>query len=407
MKKHFVGFSFLVSFLLFISPAGAATIKVMTQNQYLGADLLPIFAASDAAEFNAAVVKALQTVAANIPAERMKALAAEIAKEQPALVGLQEVFEFQCFDLVQPPIPAHGCDDPSIAAAFSDYLQATLDALNGTYEKKATVVNLNIPIIPNVSGIPFEINGFSALLGVVDRDVILARNGVDAAPVDYKAFQNLGICLKPSVDGCSYSVVLSAPTPLGTISVEHGFVAVDAKVNGKDYRLVNTHLEQQRPDPTNPLSQVYQAAQAAELLQVLLHTTPLNRSLVVVGDMNSSPEHPAIPGPLPLPPPFNLGIPTPYQQFVAAGFTDTWTLRPGGLPGYTCCQLEDLSNRRSVLYERIDMIFSLDVPSDVKKARVVGATVSDKTPPPGLGLWPSDHGSVTADLQFRLLTAKK
>jgi hypothetical protein len=60
-----------------------------------------------------------------------------------------------------------------------------------------------------------------------------------------------------------------------------------------------------------------------------------------------------------------------------------------------------------VLYERIDMIFSLDVPSDVKKARVVGATVSDKTPPPGLGLWPSDHGSVTADLQFRLLTAKK
>jgi hypothetical protein len=160
---------------------------------------------------------------------------------------------------------------------------------------------------------------------------------------------------------------------------------------------VNTHLEVQFPDP-NPLSEVYQAAQAGELLQILLQTTPLDRSLVVVGDMNSSPDHPAIPG---------LGIPTPYQQFVGAGFTDIWRLRPGGLPGYTCCQLEDPSNHQPVLYERDDLIFSLDVPSSVKNARVVGATVSDKTRPPGLGLWPSDHASVTADLQFRLLSAKK
>jgi hypothetical protein len=53
-----------------------------------------------------------------------------------------------------------------------------------------------------------------------------------------------------------------------------------------------------------------------------------------------------------------------------------------------------------VLYERVDILFSLDAPTDVKQARVVGATVSDKTPPPGLGLWPSDHGAVTAELQF-------
>jgi hypothetical protein len=49
---------------------------------------------------------------------------------------------------------------------------------------------------------------------------------------------------------------------------------------------------------------VFQAAQAGELLQIVVNTTPLDRSLVVVGDMNSSPDHPAIPGPLPLP--FNL-----------------------------------------------------------------------------------------------------
>jgi hypothetical protein len=86
-------------------------------------------------------------------------------------------------------------------------------------------------------------------------------------------------------------------------------VAVDASVGGKDYRLVTTHLEVQRPDPTNPLSQIFQSAQAGELLEILLNTTPPDRSLIVADDMNSSPVHQAVPGPLP--PPFNAGIPTP------------------------------------------------------------------------------------------------
>ena len=396
MQKLSIGFSVVVSCLLCVAPAGAANIKIMTQNQYVGADLVPVVTAPTPDAFNAAIVAALQKVAAGIPAQRVNALAAEIAKEQPALVGLQEVFEFQCFDLIQPPLPGQGCTDPSIAAAFSDHLQGTLGALNDTYMVAATVVNLNIPIIffPTVSGIPFSINGVPALLGVVDRDVILARNGVAITLVDYEA-----VCPKLSANGCNYSFVISADTPIGTITIERGFVAVDATVDGKAYRLVNTHLEVQFPDVTNPLSEVYQAVQAGELLQILMQTTPLDRSLVVVGDMNSSPDHSAIPG--------LGGIPTPYQQFVGAGFTDIWQLRPGGLPGYTCCQLEDLSNRHSVLSERDDLIFSLDAPRGVKNARVVGATVSDKTPPPGLGLWPSDHGSVAADLQFQLLTAKK
>jgi endonuclease/exonuclease/phosphatase family metal-dependent hydrolase len=331
----------------------------------------------------------------------MKALAANIAKEQPALVGLQEVLQFQCVDLVQRPPVGVGCSDPSITAAFSDHLQLTLDALDGTYVEAATVINLNIPVVP------FNVNGVDALLGVVDRDVILARSDIDATPVDYTAFQGLGICLKASADGCNYSLVLQAQVPGGPIiNVERGFVAVDATVNGKNYRLVTTHLEVQRPDPTNPLSQVFQAAQAGELLQILLNTTPPGRSLIVVGDMNSSPAHLAIPGPLPLPPPFNLGIPTPYLQFVAAGLTDIWQLRPGNLPGYTCCQAEDLSNHKSAHYERIDMIFSLEIPARVKQVRLVADKVSDKTRPPGRGLWPSDHAGVTADLQFQLLTAQ-
>jgi len=400
MKKQFVVFTFLVSFLLVGRPASTAEIRLMTQNQYLGAELTPILAATTPEEFNGAIVKALQTMAANIPARRMQALAAEIAKNRPALVGLQEVYQFQCIDL-GPPIPQQGCNDPSIAAAFSDHLQATLDALNGMYEARATVVNFNIPLIPYTSGIPFWINGLPALLGVVDRDVILARSDIEnVTAVDYTVFQPMGICLKPSGEGCNYTAVIETSTVLGPLSIERGFVAVDATVDGKAYRVVNTHLDWQTPDPTNPLSQFYQAAQTYELIQILLYTTPMDRSLIVLGDMNSAPEHPAIPGPLPLPEPFDSGIVTPYQQFVAAGFADVWTFRPGRLAGYTCCQLEDLSNRKSALYERVDMIFSLDIPKKVKKVRVVGATVSDKTWPHGLGLWGSDHGSVTAEIRF-------
>jgi exonuclease III len=122
--------------------------------------------------------------------------------------------------------------------------------------------------------------------------------------------------------------------------------------------------------------------------------------LVVVGDINSSPDDELIIVPQPTPPGFPPVIVPPYTQLVESGYTDAWTLRPGDLPGYTCCQEDDLSNRGSEHGERIDTIFSLDSPSQVKKARVLGSRVADKTPPPGIGLWPSDHGVVAAELSY-------
>jgi hypothetical protein len=66
--------------------------------------------------------------------------------------------------------------------------------------------------------------------------------------------------------------------------------------------------------------------------------------------------------------------------------------------GASCCQLNDLSNHLSDLDRRIDVIFSATEPRKVKGARVLGDRVSDKTP--AYGLWPSDHGSVVAELEF-------
>lgn len=392
MKNHLCALPFLVFFSFFTHPVAAAklahtaSINVMTQNQYLGAPIEQFFGITDPAVFNAGLVSALHTVAANKPVERMQALANVITKERPALVGLNEVEEFGCSDNVH--TQGVGCNDPFIVGAFTDHLQLTLDDLNGTYVEAAKVVNLNIVI-------PFQINGVTAQLTVVDRDVILAREDVETTVVDFD-------CLK-SADGCNYTVALTVDTPIGQIAVPRGFVAVDTAIAGRNYRLVTTHPEIQHPDPTNPASQFFQAAQAAELL-LLLQTTSLDPSLIVLGDMNSDPAEPDIPGPLPLPAPFNSGIVTPYHQFVGAGFTDIWEFRPGNAPGDTCCQAEDLSNRRSTLDQRIDMIFSLDVPEKVKQVRVVGDKASDKTRPPGPRLWPSDHASLTAELQFEQLT---
>lgn len=372
-------------------------IKVLTQNQYLGADLTPLFGAADSEAFNAALVGVLQQVAANRFRARALQQAKEIAGRQPDIVALQEAWHFACIDYLQPPIPGLGCSDPSIAGAFVDHLQYTRDALQALgvgYHAAATVKNFDLAPLapPGLPGFPFVVNGVPAFLLALDRDVILARDGIETAAVDFTGFDPL-VCVLPSEDGCNYVTAAPAGTPLGPVPILRGFVGVDTTVNGVDYRIVNTHLENRDLVPGDPTTRYFQAAQAFELLQTLAVTTPLERRLVVLGDMNSAPEDQPVP----------VGgdqIVPPYLQFAAAGFTDAWTRRPGKLSGVTCCQAEDLANHKSALYERIDLIWSREAPVKVKQARVVGANVSDKTPPAGQGIWPSDHGGVVAELQY-------
>ena len=373
-------------------------IKVMTLNQSLGADLASLLAAPG--NLNAALLDLLDDIAASDFPARAERQAELIARRLPDLVALQEVWDLSCADL-GPSVPGQGCSDPSIADAFVDQLQVTLEALaalGADYEAIATVRNLDVTTatltfngttVP-LHGVPFQVNGVPALLTSSDRDVILARADtvVDPVPVSFPD----DACLA-SADGCNYQatapVALTTPNGLLEVDFRRGFVAVDATVRGKDYRLVDTHLEIEEPAPGNPLSRFFQAAQAAELIETLELTTPPGLTLVVAGDMNSSPEDTPY-----------LNIVPPYMQFVAAGYTDIWTLRPGAVPGFSCCQDADLSNKRSMLSERIDMIFSQEPPAKVKKPRVVGDRTSDKTPPPGPRLWPSDHGGVVAGLKF-------
>jgi len=162
---------------------------------------------------------------------------------------------------------------------------------------------------------------------------------------------------------------------------------VDVTVDGEDYRFFNSHLEVQG---NTVIPGGIQTAQAAELISTALTTTPAGRKLIIVGDMNSSPNDPA----------YGPSVPTPYMLFADAGFYDAWVLRPGATAGMSCCQLEDLSNKVSLLNQRIDLILTREMPLKVKEVRLLGEVGADRTRPPGGGLWPSDHASVAARLQY-------
>lgn len=169
----------------------ARDVRIVTYNQYLGADIVPLLAAS-AAQFNATLLDVLAQVARNhfrAWAERQAKL---IAKEDPDLVGLHEVWDFACREL--PPSPG-ACAEPRIRGAFVDQLQVTLTALRShrapyvvaAQVKNSDTAEISVPVprVGTINGLPFTINGKNALLLVKDRDVILRRWNVPAKPVAF------------------------------------------------------------------------------------------------------------------------------------------------------------------------------------------------------------------------------
>ena len=352
-----------------------ADIKVMTQNQYLGADLTPVIVATDE-QYPFAIAAALQAIAINNIPERAVALAESIADRQPHLVALQEVYAFGCTPLVPGACAAFD-------GAFNDHLtliEAALDDLGSDYEVAAVLQNLTIPFLPVFLD---GIQGPAMFISVVDRDVILARSDVPTTVAVLPCAESA-----MSIDGCHYQAVATVGTPLGNIIVERGFVAVNAHVRGENYLFVNTHLEVPMLGGSieSTVLQPFQAMQLNATLGAYLGDFDDPPRVILAGDFNSGPAS------VPLPP---FGIPTAYYQ-LSSSFTDTWTLRPGDPDGFTCCQASDLLNNPSIHDERVDLVFALPAPSKVK-ANVMDAEPSDKTIS---GLWPADHASVIAELTY-------
>jgi endonuclease/exonuclease/phosphatase family metal-dependent hydrolase len=316
---------------------GNKVIGVMSRNLYLGADLGPVIAAQNLAQFVATASAAWAMVQRNDFHARVHALAAEIAERRPALVGLQEAFTWHTVSRTD-----------GKATVVYDYIPELLAALaeRGLEYRLAAHVELLQFQAPTVFG--FDVR-------TTDHGAILAREDVQTSNAIGKVFSDANL-LPLSVLG----------TPL---LVKRGYLSADVKYRGELLRFVSTHLESFHP--------VFRAQQAKELAAVLAGEA---RPLILVGDLNSHP-----------------GVATDGAGILAAaGFQDVWAALHPADPGLTCCFLEDLTRTAgAVLSERIDFALTRG-PLEPRKAVVLGADPSARAG----GLWPSDHAGVFAEVRI-------
>jgi endonuclease/exonuclease/phosphatase family metal-dependent hydrolase len=321
-------------------------LRVMTRNLYLGADLSPALGARTAPEFFTAVAGIYASARTNTFSVRAAAVAAEIDRERPDLIGLQEVSRWE---------PS----GPENVVRTEDYLrilQRALAARGLDYHVAAVSVNAVIGPVPLISPCGSTTVG-ACLITFTDRDVILVNR--DSRGLRW---------WNPEQGNFAAQAVFTPPVPgAEPVSFNRGWASIDGRFRGERFHFVNTHLE------VAGLAEV-QRAQAGELLAGPAFGPGAD---LVVGDINSAPDGSTM---------------TPYA-LLTAQFRDAWSVRPGD-PGYTCCQPPTLTNPTSQLSRRIDLILVRG--ARPVSARVVGAVPFAATPP----FWASDHAGVVAALQL-------
>ena len=315
--------------------------EVMSQNLYLGVDLSRLLAGEPPAAL-------LQTVQETDYPARAVEIAEAIDAFNPDVIGLQEVWALTVFD---------ESGNTSLDLDYLDILLAELANQGESYAVGSVSVNADVtlPVSPGVFG------------RVVDSDVILYRTATTTVS-----------------NPTSKHFASQFTVPFGEASLEftRGYNAVDAHINGQDYRFVNTHLEVAgAPCLTASGPVICQDVQAQELMDDLADET---LPVMLVGDFNAAPGTAA------------------YSTIDDAGYLDTWTIRYpyNDEPGYTCCQSEGLNNVENQLTERIDHIFISEahLTRSTALTTVVGDWDQRKTPS---GLWYSDHGGPWARLWLR------
>jgi endonuclease/exonuclease/phosphatase family metal-dependent hydrolase len=322
-------------------PHGAGRITAMSRNLYVGADVdrvIGALATRDPADDIPALLAAVAVVQETDFPTRAKAIAGEIARNRPDVVGLQEVSRLD-LDLTQ----LGG--STAIHLDFLAILQAALAARGLSYRVAATVQNTQASPVPGIS--------------LTDFDAVLVGPRVELGP-------------NPVARNYSHNIGTVAPG----VSIIRGFIQIDASVGGHHYQVVNTHLES---GGATGLPQL-RAAQAFELVSSLGSAAPT----ILLGDFNDV-----------------AGSPM-HQVILGAGFSDVWADLRHRAPGFTCCEIENLSNPRPDLDQRIDYVFTRGTGTrrDPVKGEVhlVGESARDRVRGPVHPLWPSDHAGIVATL---------
>jgi hypothetical protein len=319
----------------------------MTRNLYLGAELNAILAALASQNQQAVVVAATQTwqtVQDSHPAERMAAVADEIVAAKPAAVGLQEVSTWSTVPLNPATLQATGA--PSVRY---DFLQLLLDALAArgvTYRAVdgATSRNFSSEFIPVlVGGVP------SQAVKLVDRDVILVRDGVKATNARHGSFDTV---LQP---------------PLAPLRVDRGWGSADLRSKLATFRFVNAHTEAFGPEQIR-VGEVLELFAAQDQIAAQSGALPT----VYVGDYNSAA-------------PSGGGY-----QALRTRLSDLGGTRP------TCCQEGTLTDPVPAFDTRIDLVLGTAGVRGISSTR----TGTQPVDLPGDTWWASDHAGVVSRLVF-------
>lgn len=341
----FIAFVAILGYSSSVHAFPSSDLSVMTQNLYLGADLVPVIGAATS-DIPARVGDSFNSVQATNFPERAKAIASAIALNQPHLVSLQEVALWRSGTFLDPAPASY------VEYDFLQILTNELSLRGMSYSPVLQETWLDVEM-PGLTSI------WSKDIRFTDRDVILARNDLPAADFSVTNPQSHNFAT-------NFSVLLSTGQIL---TVPRGWESVDAQIGGVPFRFVNTHLE--------ALSATVQVQQGNELLA---GEGAITLPLIFAGDFNSRAD--------------GLGTAT-YGNIISAGFTDAWNVAGLG-PGFTCCQRGDLLNTPSALDMRIDFLFYRGGFNAVS-ADIVGENLADRTTPSNL--WPSDHAGVLATIQ--------
>src|SRR3954447_10465902 len=356
-----------------VADAKPATVKVMTRNLYLGADLGPGIQATNLQELANGAGQILNQVDANNFPVRAKGLAQEIRTAKPDLVGLQEAALWRTEPCDKNPLP------PAAATVRYDYLASLLAEVNkgaNLYRIAVTKPEFDFEVWANTDGneatagpgcpMGSEINGRLTM-----RDAILVRRGVKFTHARTGTFKTL-LRVKPA--GVN-------------VDVTRGWTAIDATVHGKKLHFVNAHFEAFDNSPSGNLTNGDKTVGNGEIRQAQakeLAAGPGRSKLpaVALGDFNSDVKTEVKPGD---------GL--AYRALLKAGFVERSTYNPLG-----CCLNADVlttsgGGKPGDFDHKVDHVMT----NAPKKVKLRSSTITGRTPLNGF--WDSDHAGVLSVLK--------
>nr|WP_239522653.1 endonuclease/exonuclease/phosphatase family protein [Geodermatophilus sabuli] len=320
----------------------------MTRNLYVGASVGDVFRAASTPELLAAGTRAWADLLATDFPTRAGALADEIARSRPDVVGLQEATLWRDQtpgDVLTQPTP----DATHVAFDFLAILQAELTARDVPYTAVATSTGTDVEF-------PRQDPGAGLVdVRLTDRDVLMVR--ADLA-------DRVG-----NPDDGRYAAQFRETFLIGRADSIRGWTSIDYRPDPtRTVRILNTHLE-----VVEPITGTTQDRQGEEFVTRIVASP---HPVIALGDFNSPAD----------------GATLPTYRDLTAVLDDAWASARPGDPGWTCCQPPSFADAVGRENTRVDLVLASEDLSVTDVART-GDQPFRTTPPP---LWASDHFGVTA-----------